>query len=56
MLLIILKEKKYLKYYNENNLFDFINRAKKYNSFEPVVSSYHMLKDDLIKFQNIKIY
>ena len=53
-LLIILKDKKYLKYYNENNLFNFINRAKKYNSFEPVVSSYHMLKDDLIKFQNIK--
>ena len=53
-LLNILGDKKYLQYYNENNLFDFINRAKKYNSFEPVVSSFHILKDDLIKFQNIK--
>ena len=54
MLLNALGGKKYLQYYNENNLFDFINRVKKYNSFEPVMSSFHILKDDIIKFQNIK--
>ena len=53
-LLHILKDNYYLQYYNENNLFHFIKNTKKYNTFEPVISSYMMLKDDIIKYQNIK--
>ena len=53
-LLNILGDNNYKNYYNESTLFHFINNSKLYDTLEPVVSSYSMLKSDIVRNQNVE--